>query len=382
MQIYLDNAATTALDPEVLEAMLPYMTEHFGNPSSIHAHGNKVRSGIEQARKKIAKLLNASPSEIFFTSGGTEADNTAIRCAIRDYDLKNAITSPLEHHAVLHTLEELEKQDIIKLHLVKLDENGDISLTHLEELLQKNPSALVSLMYANNEIGNLTDIQKVGELCETYEAYFHSDFVQAVGHFSIDLQELKVHSMAVAAHKFHGPKGVGLLYMNQAKKIKPFITGGAQERNMRGGTENVYGIVGMAKAMEMAYENLENHRQHIIELKKSMIKKLQENFEDIQFNGNSADLENSLYTVLNVSFPPSPVNDMLLFSMDIHQISASGGSACSSGSAIGSHVLQALNTNPERASVRFSFSKNNTQAEIDYTIEKLQLIFSEQMGVL
>ncbi len=378
MHVYLDNAATTALDTQVLEAMLPYMTEYFGNPSSIHAHGSKARAGIEQARKKIAKLLHTSPSEIFFTSGGTEADNTALRNAIRDYRLTHAITSPLEHHAVLHTLEELENQRIIKLSFVKINEKGDVDLEDLEKLLHENPPSLVSLMYANNEIGNLTDIKKVGEICETYHAYFHSDFVQAVGHFPIDLQELKVHSMAVAAHKFHGAKGVGMMYINHAKKIKPFITGGAQERNMRGGTENVYGIVGMAKAMELAYENLEQHRNHILNLKKYMIEKLQENFEDVQFNGASADLENSLFTVLNVSFPPSPINDMLLFSLDIHHISASGGSACSSGSDIGSHVLKALHASPKRASVRFSFCKNNTLEEIDYVIEKLKVIFEQQ----
>ena len=376
MHVYLDNAATTALDKEVLEAMMPYLTEYFGNPSSIHSHGTRVRSAIEKARKSIATLLNTSPSEIFFTSGGTESDNMAIRGSIERYQIKHAITSHLEHHAVLHTLEELAKKGNIELSFVQTDPKGNISLENLEAILAQKPRSLVSLMYANNEIGNILDVQTVGSICQKYDAIFHSDCVQAVGHFALDLQKTAIHSLAGAAHKFHGPKGVGLMYVRHDLPLPAFITGGSQERNMRGGTENVAGIVGLAKAMEIAYRDLETHKNHILALKKYMIEKLKANFEQIHFNGNSADLEKSLYTVLNVSFPPSQINDMLLFSLDIHRISASGGSACSSGTEVGSHVLSALKTDPKRASVRFSFSKYNTFEEIDFTIQKLVDIFS------
>lgn len=378
MRVYLDNAATTQLDREVFDVMIPFMIEHFGNPSSIHSHGSKVRAAIEQARKKIAATFNTSPSEIFFTSGGTESDNTAIRCAIQTHNIKHAITSKLEHHAVLHTLEELAHKNIIRLSIVHHDEKGNIDLDHLEELLKANPNSFVSLMHGNNEIGNILPIETVGEMCEQYGAFFHSDTVQTVGHYPIDLQKIKVHSIVGAPHKFHGPKGIGFLYVRHDKKITPLVTGGSQERNMRGGTENVCGIVGMAKAIELGYQNLQEHMQYIKSLKGYMIKRLQENFDDIRFNGMSGDLENSLYTVLNVSFPPSEANDMLLFNLDINRISASGGSACSSGSSIGSHVLAALPGTAGRGNVRFSFSKYNTKEEIDYTVAKLAEIFQMQ----
>ncbi len=375
MRVYLDNAATTPLDKAVVEAMLPYMTEHFGNPSSIHSFGSKVRAAIEQARKKVATLLNTSPSEIFFTSGGTEADNTALRCAIETYEIKHLISSPLEHHAVSHTLEDLARCYQINYSLLKVDSKGNINLDELETLLQKNPNSLVSLMHGNNEIGNLNDLAVLGDLCEKYQAYFHSDTVQTVGHFPLDLQKLKVHSIAGAAHKFHGPKGVGFMYIKNDKKLKPFITGGSQERNMRGGTENVYGIVGLAKALELAVGEMEAHRQHITALKTYMKQRLAETFDNIQFNGESGNVSNSLYTVLNVSFPPSEDNDMLLFNLDIHKIAASGGSACSSGSSVGSHVLAAIGASKDRANVRFSFSKYNTQEEIDYVVSKLAALY-------
>jgi cysteine desulfurase len=375
MRVYLDNAATTPLDKAVLEAMLPYMTEHFGNPSSIHGFGSKVRAAIEQARKKVATLLNTSPSEIFFTSGGTEADNTALRCAAQTYQIKHAISSPIEHHAVSHTLEDLAKQQNMGYSLLRLDAKGNADLNHLEELLQKNPNSLVSLMHGNNEIGNLNNLELIGELCEKYHAFFHSDTVQTIGHFPIDLQKIKVHAIAGAAHKFHGPKGIGFMYIKNDKKITPFITGGAQERNMRGGTENVYGIVGLAKALEIAVAEMEIHKEHIVGLKAYMKQKLSEVFADLRFNGESGNVENSLYTVLNVSFPPSSDNDMLLFNLDIQKIAASGGSACSSGSSVGSHVLTAIDTDRNRANVRFSFSKYNTKEEIDYVVAALGQIY-------
>ena len=302
MKVYFDNAAGTALDPKVLEAMHPYMTEMFGNPSSIHGYGREAKSGIEKSRKLIADLLNTSPSEIFFTSGGTEADNTAIRGAVQDLGVKHCITSKIEHHAVLHSMQFLEKSGKIKISYVDLDEKGHVNYNHLESLLKESKEkALVSLMHANNEIGNITDLEKVGDLCEEYDAIFHSDTVQAISRYKHDLQKLKTHFIVGAAHKFHGPKGVGFLYVKNSAKIKPLLYGGAQERNMRGGTENVYGIIGLAKAMEVAYENMENHYAHIQSLKDRMIVGLQKNIQGVQFNGDSLNAENSLYTVLNVS---------------------------------------------------------------------------------
>jgi len=372
MRVYLDNAATTPLDKEVLEAMLPYLTEHFGNPSSIHGHGRLVRSAIERSRKKVAELLNTSPSEIFFTSGGTEADNTALTKSIEAYGLTHAITSKIEHHAVLHTLEYLHEQGKIDLTYVELDEKGHVSLDHLEAFLKDHPGkALVSLMHANNEIGNLNDIEKIGQLAKEYQAVFHTDTVQAVGHYRHDLQALNLNMMVGAAHKFHGPKGVGFLHINHNCKIHPFIHGGAQERNMRGGTENVPGIIGLGKALELACEHMDEHRKHMEGLKESMIRQLSANIEGITFNGDSANLNNSLYTVLSVSLPPNEDNDMLLFSLDIEGVSASGGSACSSGSNVGSHVLGALGVDPMRGNIRFSFSRFTTQQDIDFTVQKL-----------
>ncbi|MDN5204384.1 cysteine desulfurase family protein [Fulvivirgaceae bacterium BMA10] len=374
MKVYFDNAATTPLDPEVFEAMKPYMLELYGNPSSIHSHGREVRAAIERSRKTVAELLNTSPSEIFFTSGGTEADNTSIVSGIESHGIKHAISSRIEHHAVLHTLETLEKNGKIKLSYVNLDEQGYIDLNHLEALLAKHDKSFVSLMHANNEIGNLNNIEKIGELCIAHGAIFHSDTVQSVGHYKHDLQKLKIHCMVGSAHKFHGPKGIGFLYINGDYKIAPFIYGGAQERNMRGGTENVCGIIGLAKALEIAYEHMEEHQQYIQGLKDRMIHQLREQIPDVGFNGDSANPD-SLYTVLNVCLPESEDNDMLLFNLDINQISASGGSACSSGSNVGSHVLTALKTDPKRGAIRFSFSKYNTPEEVDYVAEKLAQLY-------
>ncbi len=373
MPIYLDNAATTRLDDEVIEAMIPYMREHFGNPSSIHAYGRVTRAAIEKARKTISSLLNVSPAEIFFTSGGTEANNMALINSIKDYDLKHAITSPTEHHAVLHTLEALAHDGKIKLSLVNIDAQGRVDLNHLEELLQKNSRSIVSLMHANNEIGTKLSLKEVAEIVKKYDGLFHSDTVQTMGHYRFDLQDVPVDFINCAAHKFHGPKGVGFIYIKAGSKIQPFIFGGAQERNMRGGTENLYGIIGLAKAMEIAYRDLEEHQSYVSNLKQYMIQKLVETIPGVAFNGDITD--DSLYTVLNVSFPENQIGEMLLFSLDINGIAASGGSACSSGTDVGSHVLRALNTDSRRANIRFSFSKYNTIEEIDYTIQKLQEMY-------
>ena len=371
MRVYLDNAATTPLDPAVWEAMAPYYLEHFGNPSSIHSHGREARAAIEKSRKKIAELLNTSPSEIFFTSGGTEADNTAIRSSIQTLGIKHAISSRVEHHAVLHTLEALERQGEIKLSFVDLDEKGQLDMGHLKKLLAQNPNSLVSLMHANNEIANINDIVEISRLSREHSATFHSDTVQAMGHYVHDLSADSPDFVVAAAHKFHGPKGVGFLYINHETKIRPLISGGAQERNMRGGTENVAGVVGLAKALELAYENMAEDRTHMEGLKQRMISSLVERIPGVSFNGNSGNMEESLYTVLNVSLPQSDDNDMLLFSLDIKNISVSGGSACASGTSIGSHVLDAIGADHARGAIRFSFSKFSTEAEVDYAIDAL-----------
>lgn len=376
--IYLDNAATTALDPEVFEAMKPFMLNHFGNPSSIHSHGREVRAAIEKSRRIIAQLLNTSPSEIFFTSGGTEADNTALRCSIEQKGIKKVLTSRIEHHAVLHTLQHLEKAGQIELEYVPLDEKGSVEMDALQDWLSKNPDSLVSLMHGNNEIGNIIDIEEVSWLCKQYGAVFHSDTVQTMAHYNHNLQEIKAQHIVGAAHKFHGPKGVGFLYINSEHKIHPFIHGGAQERNMRGGTENVYGIVGLAKAMEIAYRDMEEHHNHIQGLKDRMVQKLKSKVEGVAFNGLSDNAEKSLYTVLNVCLPSSDMSDMLLFNLDIKGISASGGSACSSGSDVGSHVIAELGKAAERPNVRFSFSKYNTSDDIDTAVDAVAAIYEKK----
>ncbi|RZM20787.1 MAG: cysteine desulfurase [Pedobacter sp.] len=380
-RIYLDNAATTPLDDVVIEEMVNVMKSHYGNPSSIHAQGREVRTLIEKARKTVAGLLNATPAEIFFTSGGTEADNTAIRCGIAAFNIRHAITSKIEHHAVEHTLTMMLKQGLIdKLSFVNVDEKGNVDYAHLEELLQNNERSFVSLMHANNEIGTLTDIERVGDICEKYNAIYHCDTVQTMGHYVHDVRKLKAHFIVCAAHKLHGPKGVGFLYVNHTIKISPMIFGGAQERNMRGGTENVYGIVGLAKALEIAYAEMEQHQQHIQGIKTHMKDRLSAEIPDLYFNGETEPAK-SLYTVLNVSFPAMDMADMLLFNLDIQGVSASGGSACSSGSNIGSHVLTGIGTDPDRPSIRFSFSKYNTKEELDQVVDKVKKIVSQNVAV-
>lgn len=370
-RIYFDNAATTALDPDVLEAMMPYLTTNFGNPSSIYSYGRESRMGIEAARKSVAKILNAHPAEIFFTSGGTESSNTAITAAIRDLGCKHIISSPIEHHATLHTVEHLYQSGEAALSYVKILPNGHIDMEDLESILSNSEEkCLVTLMHANNEIGNMLDINIVGNLCKKYNAIFHSDTVQTVGHFPFDLRNTPVHFITGAGHKFHGPKGVGILYINENVRIKPFINGGSQERNMRAGTENLYGIVGFAKALELATTHHEAHVNHIKEIKRYMFEQLKQHINGVSFNGDP--LGSSLYTVLSVSFPKSEKSEMLLFNLDINNICASGGSACTSGADAGSHVIRCINQNPNQVTVRFSFSKNNTKEEVDIVVAKLK----------
>jgi cysteine desulfurase len=370
-RIYLDNAATTLLDESVLQAMMPYLTTQFGNPSSIYSYGRESRLAIENARKTVAKLLNAHPAEIFFTSGGTESSNTAITAAVRDLGCKHIISSTIEHHATTHTVEHLKCSGEAELSYVKLLANGHVDMQDLEQLLANSKErCLVTLMHANNEIGNILKIQAVGNLCKQHNAIFHSDTVQTVGHFPFDLRNTPVHFITGAGHKFHGPKGVGILYINENVKIKPFVHGGSQERNMRAGTENLYGIVGFAKALEIATENFEKDSAYISSLKTYMQQQLQANIPNIHFNGDVNG--NSLYTVLNVSFPKTEKSEMLLFNLDINGICASGGSACTSGADAGSHVIRAINNNPNQVAVRFSFSKHNTKEEIDTVVKQLQ----------
>jgi cysteine desulfurase len=370
-RIYFDNAATTALDKEVLEAMLPYMTTHFGNPSSIYSYGRESRLAIESARKTVAKLLNAHPGEIFFTSGGTESNNTAILSAIRDLGCEHIITSPIEHHAVLHTVEHYDCGDSVTSSYVKLNASGHVDLDDLEEqLASAEKRCLVTLMHANNEIGNILDIDAVGNLCKRYNAIFHSDCVQTVGHYPLDLRKTPVHFISGAGHKFHGPKGVGILYINDNIKIKPFIYGGGQERNMRAGTENLYGIVGFAKALELAMANFEKDSQYIQSLKSYMVEQLRKHIKGVQFNGDQEG--RCLYTVLSAAFPKTEKSEMILFNLDINNICVSGGSACSSGADVGSHVIRAINNNPNLVTVRFSFSKHNSTEEVDAVVAKVR----------
>jgi cysteine desulfurase len=372
MNVYLDNAATTPILPEVAKAMWPYLTEYYGNPSSSHAFGRKTKSAIEQSRRSISRLLNCSPSEIVFTSGGTEADNLAMHAAIHDLGCKHIITSSIEHSAVIKTAEVMSKQFGLKLSLVKLDPKGNVDLDDLERLLAANEKSFVTLMHGNNEIANLLPLKQVSDLCSKYGAILHSDTVQTMGHYPFNLDELGIHFVNASAHKFHGPKGVGFIYINKRIKINPDITGGGQERGVRGGTENLSGIVGMAKALELCYSDLEEHQYHISGLKQYMAKELEIAIPGVVFNGDSRN-QDSLYTVLSATLPPTKNSDMVLFLLDLEGVACSGGSACSSGASKGSHVLDAIGAlKPGCASIRFSFSRLNTREEIDFALEKVK----------
>lgn len=380
-RVYFDNAATTPISEEVINAMLPILRGEYGNPSSIHAEGRSVRAALEAARKTVAQCIGAGTGEIFFTSGGTESNNMAIKCAVRDLGVQRIISSPTEHHCGTHAIETVKNADGVEVKWLSVNALGRIDYQELEDALADSggKKTLVSLMHANNEIGTMIDLAKVSALCRQYGALFHTDTVQTVGHFPVNVQEMPVNFLSGAAHKFHGPKGVGFIYISPESPIKPFIDGGAQERNMRGGTENVYGIVGLAKALELANNEMQERTERILDVRSYLKKRLLEEFEDISFNG---DFDGAcLYTVLNVSFPPNPKNEMLLLSLDISGISCSGGSACSSGSEKGSHVLEAIGAAPDRKSIRFSFSHYNSRAEVDYLMEKLKAILPVQESV-
>ena len=373
MHVYLDSAATTAPYPEVNEAMKPYLSELYGNPSSIHSTGRKTRAAIEQARKTIAGLIGASASEIIFTAGGTEADNIFLQGIAPS--VPHIISSPLEHPAVLQTLKYLAKNKVVNITWLDLDSNGLFTLDAIEKALLAFPGALVVLMHGNNEIGNLLPLDEVATLCKKHDAPFFTDAVQTIGHYPIDVKSLNITGLAASAHKFHGPKGAGFLYLQQGTKLVRIYRGGEQERGLIAGTENAASIVGMARALELCHANMAEDRQHIEVLKKTLIDLLIETIPGVSFNGSSENFEESLYTVLSVSIPKHEQNEMLLFNLDLANISVSAGSACASGAATKSYVLEALHHDSQRAVVRFSFSKFNTVEEIKYVVKKLAEIY-------
>ena len=379
MRVYLDNAATTPVAPEVVEAMIPVLRETFGNPSSTHSFGRNAKALLETSRRTVAKHMNCAPSEIIFTSGGTEADNMAIHSAVTQLGVKRIITSAIEHHAVGHTADAISLHEKIELVLVNLDSKGNVDLEHLESLLKENKPTLVSLMHANNEIATMIPLKKVADLCRQYNAYFHSDTVQTMAHFTFDLKEIDIDFITCAAHKFHGPKGVGFLYVNKKTKVSSFIHGGAQERGLRGGTENIAGIVGLAKAMDLAYEDVEGHQQHVYNLKSFMIQELKTMFPTVAFHGETA-FDKALYTVLNVCLPATDKTSMLLFTLDLKGVAVSGGSACTSGATKGSHVLEGIGADMSRPNVRFSFSRFTTKEEIEYALLQLQRAYEQNLS--
>jgi len=374
--IYLDNAATTQIREEVIVRMQDALTNYYGNPSSSHGFGRTAKTAVESARKSIAKHLNAQPSEIIFTSGGTEGDNMILRSAVHDIGVKTIITSKIEHHAVLHTSQDLAREYGIKLEYVELDTNGNPNLVHLKELLQKDDTKkLVSLMHVNNEIGNLMPIDEVCEICNRNNTLFHSDTVQSLGHFEWDVQNTPIDFMVASAHKFHGPKGVGFAFIRKNTGIKPLISGGSQERGYRAGTESVHNIIGLEVAFDLAYNNLEDEKKYVSGLKKYFIENIRKSLPAVSFNGWSGDLDKSTYTMVNLSLPTSQEKaKVILFHLDMKGIACSKGSACQSGSDAGSHVLNEIlcEEDLKKPSLRFSFSIYNTKEELDYTIAVLK----------
>lgn len=374
-RIYFDNAATTPLKREVLEAMMPYFEDKFGNPSSIYSYGRETRMAVEKARKTVSGILNVAPGSVFFTSCGTESTNTVLSSAVHDLGIRHIISSPLEHHATLHTLEYLQKRGEAEIHFLGVGPDGHVNPWELEDLLGRLPAnCLVTLMHANNEIGTLLDLQQTSRICRQAGALFHSDMVQTIGHYPLDLTDIPVDFASGSAHKFHGPKGAGILYIRQPSRLEPLLHGGAQERNMRAGTENIYGIVGLSRALEIASGDFVSLEHRINALRMYMARQLEEYFPEIRFNGDL--YGQSLYTILNVSFPKSLRSDMILINLDIHGVCASGGSACNSGADLGSHVIKAIRADPDQVPVRFSFSDQNTLQEVDQVIQILGTILT------
>lgn len=373
--VYFDNAATTQMRDEVINRMTEIMKINFGNPSSTHSYGRQSKAIIETCRKSIASHFKVSASEIVFTSGGTEADNLILRSAVRDLNVKEIITSKIEHHAILHTVEALEKEYGISVKYVNIKSDGHIDYVHLEQLLNAESKQLVSLMHINNEIGNKLDLPLVANLCKSKNALFHSDTVQSVGHYQLDLESIPIDFLAASAHKFHGPKGVGFAFIRKNSGIKGSIFGGEQERGFRAGTEAIHNIVGLDEALKLSYSNLEVERNYILNIKTYFIKTLQDICPKVVFNGSCSDIDNSTYTLINVCLPIAPEKaPMLQFQLDLKGIACSKGSACQSGSSQNSHVLSEIldDDHLKRPSVRFSFSKFNTKADVDYVIEVLK----------
>ncbi|TPN82360.1 cysteine desulfurase family protein [Aquimarina algicola] len=381
--VYFDSAATTQIRPEVITKMVSVLQDDFGNPSSTHGFGRSAKNHIEHARKNIANYLGVKASEIIFTSGGTEADNLVLNSAVRDLGVTHIITSKIEHHAVLHTVQEIEVNQSIQVSYVNINSDGIIDYDHLESLLKSSDKkTLVSLMHINNEIGTILDIQRVGELCKTYEALFHSDMVQSVGHFEVDLNTIHVDFIAVSAHKFHGPKGIGFAYIRKNSGLKPLIFGGEQERGYRAGTESVHNIVGMDEALKLSYEHLQEEQKYILDVKKYFIKELKNNIPGVKFNASCTDNEKSTYTLINVCLPIADEKaGILLFHLDINGIACSKGSACQSGSSTGSHVLAEILSDEDlkKPSIRFSFSRFNTKEDVDHVIEVLKKFTNEEV---
>jgi cysteine desulfurase len=372
MSIYVDNAATTPMSGTVVDAMQDAMRQVFGNPSSIHAEGRKARTLVEQARRVVARSLNASIGEVFFTSCGTESNNMVLKGAVRDLGIRHIISSPTEHHCVLHSLESLQRDAGVRVSLLEVDGRGNPDLNQLENMLaSSSEKALVSLMHANNEIGTMADLPLVGSICAEHGAHFHTDAVQTVGYFPIDVSLAKVHFLSGSAHKFHGPKGAGFVFIRNDAMLRPFLDGGSQERNMRAGTENVAGIVGLAQALSEATLEMEARRQHIMDLRAQLRAQIAEAFPQARFNG-MPDGARQHHKILSVSFPASAKAELLVPKLDILGVCASGGSACSSGVEHSSHVLEAIKSPPDCHTVRFSFSHLNSKNEIDALVSALK----------
>lgn len=374
--VYLDHAATTPVDPRVLDVMLPYFNDRYGNASSIHHMGRNANVAVEESRKKIADLLGAETKEIVFTSGGTESDNTAIKGVLRLTGKQHAVTSKAEHHAVLHTVEHL-RCDGLKVTLLDVDEKGRVSSAELEKAIT-DETGIVSIMHVNNEIGCINPIHELAQVCHEKDIPFHSDTVQSIGKLPVNVHELDVDFLSISAHKIYGPKGIGALYVRNGVDWFPFMEGGSQERRRRGGTLNVPGIVGLAKALELTISEYEQNRRHIERLQHRLYQGLTDRFDDlVKFN---SDPDNGMYNIVNVSFKPVDGHafdgEMLLLNLDIEGICCSNGSACTSGAVEPSHVLMATGTDPDtaKATLRFSIGKDNTDEDIDFTLDKLEMV--------
>ncbi len=376
MNVYFDNAATTPLRARVIDSINDCMKNHYGNSSSSHSYGRDNKSLLENARKSIASFINANENEIVFTSGGSESNNSILRSCVRDLGVKTIISSPIEHNAVLNVLDLLETEGV-NIKYVKLDKHGEVDLSDLEQILKSHQGVkLVSLMHINNEIGNLLDIDEVARICKLHNSFFHTDSVQAMGHYKIDLSFTPIDFLSASAHKFHGPKGIGFSFIRNGVNLNPFIIGGPQERGLRAGTEAVDRIVGMQRALEISYENHDSEKKHIQGLKKYFIEKLKSFFPEVYFNGHSEKMEKSSFKIVNVAIPiNNSKSDLIDFHLDLKGIACSKGSACQSGSSKGSHVIEEFkNKNKilkKYPSLRFSFSFLNTKKEIDYLIESL-----------